>query len=107
MQIAICPNCNINTAGNHAWNCPFNPNYNSSNTMIYNQPNNILTSPKNMNEEKKQKYPIKIREKVAFNFAHQHNAERVIVALSFAGYYVRCSVTSSGYAVYIYTDRDS
>src|SRR3990167_1037661 len=55
MQIAICPNCNINTAGNHAWNCPFNPNYNSSNTMIYNQPNNILTSPKNIKEETKQK----------------------------------------------------
>src|SRR3990167_4348601 len=58
MQIAICPNCNINTAGNHARNCPFNPNYNSSNTMIYNQPNNILTSPKNMKKEKEKLFTI-------------------------------------------------
>ena len=64
MQIAICPNCNINTAGNHAWNCPFNPNYNSSNTMIYNQPNNILTSPKNMNTE-----PNKEMEKIVDELA--------------------------------------
>ena len=52
------------------------------------------------------KYPIKIKEKVVFTFVHQHNAERVVLAFLFVGYYVRCSVGSPGYIIYIYTDRD-
>lgn len=51
-------------------------------------------------------YPIKVREKVQFTFARQENAERVALALSFAGYFVRCAVVSSGYSVYVYTDRE-
>lgn len=54
----------------------------------------------------KTKFPTHIREKVSFSFVNQHNAERVAMALAFAGYYVRCPVSSSGYIVCVYTDRD-
>lgn len=49
--------------------------------------------------------PIKLKEKVEFNFAIKSNADAVALALSFAGYYVRCSTSSSGYLVRVYTDR--
>ena len=52
------------------------------------------------------KFPIHIREKVSFTFVHEHNAVKVATALTFVGYYVRCVVTSTGYQVYVYTDRE-
>lgn len=49
---------------------------------------------------------VKIREKVVFHFADERNADRVSLALSRGGYYVRALATSSGYSVYVYTDRN-
>ena len=55
--------------------------------------------------KKIKQFPIKIRDKVEFNFMLKSNADAVALALSFAGYYVRCSASSSGYLVRVYTDR--
>ena len=55
---------------------------------------------------KKIEFPYKVREKTFFSFAKEESAQRVAIALSFAGYYVRCTVGSNGYTVYVYTDRE-
>jgi len=53
-----------------------------------------------------EKLPIKIREKVVFEFARTESMERVVLALSMAGYYVKVTSGQVGYVVYIYTDRE-
>ena len=38
-MINMCPYCNLDTAGNHEWNCPLNSNYNKQNEY---SKNNIM-----------------------------------------------------------------
>ncbi len=59
-----------------------------------------------MKKKKEQDSPIKIREFVVFALAVRENAERIALALTFSGYFVRCSVSSSGYIVRVFTDRE-
>jgi len=49
---------------------------------------------------------IEIREKVVFEFGYFENAERVAMALSLGGYYVRIKEEQGKYTVFVYTDRD-